>query len=596
MSRLLNGRYELVDRIGEGGMAVVYKAKDRLLNRFVAVKILRPEFTKDAQFIENFRRESQAAAGLQHPNIIAVYDVGHEGNIYFIVMELVDGISLSDYIKKKAPMDYREVVRITKQVAQALSVAHHHNIIHRDIKPHNVMLTPDGTAKLGDFGIAKAISNTTLADTDTIIGSVHYFSPEQARGSYVDELSDIYSLGIIMYEMLTGKVPFDGDNPVQIALMHINNDITPPSQLVSGIPPSVEKIVMKAAARFQSERYKNVDLMIEDLNNVEYVSGIMGSDYSAAGESKTKSDSMEPAEAEGDDAEDRRNSRRLSERDRKPNRKRILIIALLIIAALGITAFALSKSSLFSGPAVPNVVGETYEEAKSDLEAAGFTVTQGDSIPSDTVAEGSVAKQSPAGGKHAKKGSEVKLYLSSGKRSEKIPNLVGKYYDKSEIIDILNANGYELGDVTEEESDKYQKGYIISQSPSAGSKKTEGTKVDIVVSKGSSEQQQVTVPTLAGSTYNHDTAKQTLEDVGLSLGSVSYQYSDSYSKGQIISQSPSAGSSVNKGTSVNLIVSNGPDPSSNNNSNNKGNSGDSGNTGTDDDPAEIPSTSDDSGN
>ena len=276
MSKLLVGRYELIGRIGEGGMAVVYKAKDRLLNRFVAVKILRPEFTKDAQFVDSFRKESQAAAGLQHPNIVSVYDVGHEGNIYFIVMELIDGMPLSEYIAQKAPMDYREVVRITKQVAQALSIAHKNNIIHRDIKPHNIMMTKSGIAKLGDFGIAKAISDSTLTETSKIIGSVHYFSPEQARGSYVDERSDIYSLGIIMYEMLTGRVPFDGDNPVQVALMHINNDVPRPSLLVKGIPPSLEKIVMRATDKFQSNRYKSADEMLQDLNSVEFVSSMVG--------------------------------------------------------------------------------------------------------------------------------------------------------------------------------------------------------------------------------------------------------------------------------------------------------------------------------
>ena len=256
MSKLLAGRYELVEKIGEGGMAVVYKGRDRLLNRYIAIKILRPEFTKDAQFIESFNRESQAAAGLQHPNIVGVYDVGAEGSIHFIVMELVDGRPLSDIIAEKAPLNYKTAIEIAKQVASALSLAHKHNIIHRDVKPHNIMITTDGMAKLTDFGIARAVSSSTMvAETSKIIGSVHYFSPEQARGSYVDERSDIYSLGIVLYEMLTGKVPFDGENPVQVALMHINNEMTPPSKLVSGIPPALEQIVMKATDKYQSNRY-----------------------------------------------------------------------------------------------------------------------------------------------------------------------------------------------------------------------------------------------------------------------------------------------------------------------------------------------------
>lgn len=218
-NRLLVGRYELIEKIGEGGMAIVYKAKDRLLNRYVAIKILRPEFVKDEKFIENFRKESQAAAGLSHPNIVNVYDVGQEGNIHFIVMELIDGKSLSQVIEEEGRLDYKEAISITKQVASALSLAHKNQIIHRDVKPHNILITSSGTAKLADFGIAMAVSKESIAEgKEKIMGSVHYFSPEQARGAYVDERSDIYSLGIVLYEMLTGKVPFDGDNPISIAL------------------------------------------------------------------------------------------------------------------------------------------------------------------------------------------------------------------------------------------------------------------------------------------------------------------------------------------------------------------------------------------
>ena len=234
MSKVLAGRYELLERIGEGGMSVVYKAKDKLLNRFVAIKILKPEFIGDHKFIDSFRRESQAAASMSHPNIVNIYDVGKEGNIHYIVMELIEGRALSDYIKEQGPMPYPKVIAISKQIASALAFAHKNHIIHRDVKPHNIMMTPNGTAKITDFGIAKAVNNATIVESNTegIIGSVHYFSPEQARGGYVDEKSDIYSLGIVMYEMLTGNVPFDGDNPVNIALMHINGEMTRPSQVV----------------------------------------------------------------------------------------------------------------------------------------------------------------------------------------------------------------------------------------------------------------------------------------------------------------------------------------------------------------------------
>ena len=263
-SRLLAGRYELIQKIGDGGMAVVYKAKDKLLNRYIAIKILRPEFTKDDVFVENFKRESQAAAKLSHPNIVGVYDVGKEGNINYIVMELVDGRPLSDIIAEEAPMDYRTVINIARQVASALSVAHKNKIIHRDVKPHNILMTKDGVAKLADFGIAKAVNDATLSTGSKVIGSIHYFSPEQARGNYVDERSDIYSLGIVMYEMITGRVPFDGDNPVTVALKHINEDVIPPSEFVSGIPPALERCIMKATNKFQTNRYSSADELIEE--------------------------------------------------------------------------------------------------------------------------------------------------------------------------------------------------------------------------------------------------------------------------------------------------------------------------------------------
>ncbi|WP_417080574.1 protein kinase domain-containing protein, partial [Mobilibacterium timonense] len=275
-SRLLAGRYELIQKIGDGGMAVVYKAKDKLLNRYIAIKILRPEFTKDEVFVENFKRESQAAAKLSHPNIVGVYDVGKEGNINYIVMELVDGRPLSDIIAEEAPMDYRTVINIARQVASALSVAHKNKIIHRDVKPHNILMTKDGVAKLADFGIAKAVNDATLSTGSKVIGSIHYFSPEQARGNYVDERSDIYSLGIVMYEMITGRVPFDGDNPVTVALKHINEDVIPPSEFVSGIPPALERCIMKCTDKFQTNRYSSADELIEELDNIEFVTKMVG--------------------------------------------------------------------------------------------------------------------------------------------------------------------------------------------------------------------------------------------------------------------------------------------------------------------------------
>ena len=269
-SKILAGRYELIEKIGDGGMAVVYKAKDRLLNRFVAIKILKPEFIKDPKFIDSFRRESQAAAGLSHPNIVSVFDVGKEGNIYYIVMEVLEGDTLSDIIRREGHLSEMRAIDIAKQIAQALSSAHKKNIIHRDVKPHNILMSEDGTAKIADFGIAKAVNSGTIVNnTSTVMGSVHYLSPEQARGGYVDARSDIYSLGIVLYEMLTGNVPFDGDNPVSVAMMHMNEAVPPPSRINPSVSPALDKVVLKATAKHQPDRYKSADEMYEALVQAE---------------------------------------------------------------------------------------------------------------------------------------------------------------------------------------------------------------------------------------------------------------------------------------------------------------------------------------
>ena len=375
MSKLLAGRYELIEKIGEGGMAVVYKARCRLLNRYVAIKILRPEFTKDIQFVESFKRESQAAAGLQHPNIVSVYDVGKEGDINFIVMELIDGRPLSDIIKEEAPMNYKRAIEITRQVASALGLAHRNNIIHRDVKPHNIMITRDGTAKLADFGIAKAVSNSTIManETNRVIGSVHYFSPEQARGAYVDERSDIYSLGIVLYEMLTGQVPFDGENPVQVALMHINDEITPPSHLVSGIPPALEKLVMKATDKFQSNRYKSTEEMIEELGNIDFVTKMVGDSVFVASDVEDfqeKNRQKHNQELEDEIFEDMKPHKKkekkikatpIKEDDRSSKKsKKPIIIAAVVVGAIALAAVILFASGFFGGGLkAPDLEGNT---------------------------------------------------------------------------------------------------------------------------------------------------------------------------------------------------------------------------------------------
>lgn len=568
-NKLLAGRYELIEKIGDGGMAVVYKAKDRLLNRYVAVKILRPEFTRDAQFIESFRKESQAAAGLQHPNIVNVYDVGKEGNIYFIVMELIDGRPLSDIIEENGPLDYRNVIEIGKQVAAALSLAHKNHIIHRDVKPHNIMITKDGVAKLADFGIAKAISSSTIVNKDEggqVMGSVHYFSPEQARGKYVDEKSDVYSLGIVLYEMLTGEVPFDGDNPVEIALMHINEDIKPPSQIIDNVPPALEKIILKATDKYQTNRYENAEVMFEDLNNVDFLSKKIGDNILMEGAARKKKpvkindENEEKLNAIISDKGGKKSSKNKSKSsDEKSKFKKALpwiiaLIALIIVGAVG--GYFLSSKFLDDDNKkieVPSLKGMTYDEASDELDRLNLKIEKGDDVYSAEIEKGKIVSQSPIAKTKVKKGSKIKVNISKGKKAGLVPDLIGKTYNDADISAILSQYGFVLGNVTYDESEKYDEGIIINQTPSAGSTSRAGSAINIVVSKGKKEKSKV--PTLTGLTA--DQAVQALNKEGLQVGDISYEESNVYGKDFVMWQQYSAGTELKKGTSVSIKISKG---------------------------------------
>lgn len=565
-NKLLVGRYELIEKIGEGGMAVVYKAKDRLLNRFVAIKILRPEYTKDVQFVDSFRKESQAAAGLQHSNITSVYDVGHEGDIHFIVMELIDGKPLSDIIKEQAPMDYKVAIEITKQVASALSLAHRNNIIHRDIKPHNIMLTKDGVAKLGDFGIAKAVSDATLTETSRIMGSVHYFSPEQARGAYVDERSDIYSLGIVLYEMLTGKIPFDGDNPVQVALMHINDEIKSPSTIIPGIPPALEKIVMKATDKFQSNRFASADEMLEDLKNIEFVTRMVGDSVFVAKDKAAPSNPYpNPTRNDISDDHDEDKKGKNKKKDKNKKKKMIFAVAAGVILFTAVVFGALIGTGVIGGKKVevPNVVDLSYSEAKKSLEDAGLKVEKGDKVSSDTVDKGKVAKQDPKAYEKVEKGTTVTLNISAGKATNTVPNLIGKTYDEDSIKALLKEKGFELDtNIRYEKSDKFEKNQIMSQSPTGNAVAEKGTKVSIVVCEGK-KTVEVTMPSLMGLTYEE--AVKLLRKNKLEVGKSLVEENDTYTKGTVFWQQYDAGTKLKKGTTVNIKISKGapevkPDP------------------------------------
>lgn len=564
-SRLLAGRYELIEKIGEGGMAIVYKAKCRLLNRYVAIKILRPEFTKDEQFVENFRRESQAAAGLSHPNIVSVYDVGQEGNIHFIVMELVEGKTLSELIEEKGRLDYKEAINITRQVASALSLAHKNQIVHRDIKPHNILITNTGVAKLADFGIAKAVSaSTIIGGNNKVMGSVHYFSPEQARGAYVDERSDIYSLGIVLYEMLTGKVPFDGDNPISIALMHINDPMPSVSAEVPGIPPQLEKIIMKATDKYQTNRYRTADEMIEDLDNIEFITKVMGQKaFTIAGEEEKEQPAVsvrperERTHRKSEPAGNTEESDKTLERANKISTGFIIgAVAVLVIAGIiGLGALL----GWFSGDSeeikVPNFVGRTFEEAQALAQETGLEIARGEDVYSPDQEEGKITSQNPTADSVVSPGKLITVYVSKGKKDGVVPKIVGMDY--KEASEYLKTFGFELG-IVKTESSTLPENVIIEQSVEEGSTASKGTKIDVTVSDGKGKE-TVKMPNLIGKTP--DEANAIIDTEGLKLGDATYEETTTTAQNLIFWQQYPEGTELEKGTAVSYKVSKGEKPS-----------------------------------
>lgn len=593
--RLLAGRYELIEKIGEGGMAVVYKARCRLLNRYVAIKILRPEFTKDETFVDNFKKESQAAAGLTHPNIVSVYDVGKEGNINFIVMELVEGKPLSQLIAEKGKMDYKEVIDISRQIASALSLAHKNQIIHRDVKPHNVLINSNGVAKLADFGIARAIDQSNVTESNKVMGSVHYLSPEQARGSYVDERTDIYSLGIVMYELLTGKVPFDGDNAISIALMHINNPMTPPSQLTAGIPPQLERVILKATDKYQTNRYSKVDELIEELDNIDFITKVMGKkaffasdedlshldfdnkstpDYPERRDTILRRGSYPDSGSAAPDGGARESEQhktydkvREREKDRERSRSRknsaagivaAVVIAVLLLGGAGI--FALGTMLGWFGDentdvAVPYLVGKTMDQAAAELEAMGLLIKEGQHVDSPDQEKGNITSHSPSEGTVVAQGTAVTVNISRGKKDGVVPTVINKSVEQAEAY--LNEYNFKLGSQTMVES-HLPKGTIISQDPAAGEKAKNGTFVHVEVSDGKGKE-MTKVPNLYGLTKEQADASLAAAGLTVDADAVKYEENELAPPNTVLYQTISNDTEVEVGTSVGYTLAKAPE-------------------------------------
>lgn len=600
---IIGDRYEILEKIGTGGMSDVYKAKDHKLNRNVAIKVLKQEFSENANFVSKFRVEAQAAAGLMHPNIVNVYDVGEENGIYYIVMELVEGITLKQYIEKKARLSVKEAVSIAIQVSMGIEAAHKNHIIHRDIKPQNIIISKEGKVKVTDFGIAKAATSNTI--TSNVMGSVHYTSPEQARGGYSDEKSDIYSLGITMFEMLTGRVPFNGETTVAIAIKHIQEPLPSPREYISEIPVSVEQIVFKCCQKSPDRRYQSMGNLIADLkqslinpdedfvkivnpNEEASTRMITDKDMVQIKKQSDRRDSMEEElrlkknknvrpiyeeedEDEEEEDEDIDDMEDEDDEEEEYDSKMERITTVLAIAAaliigfivlflvgktLGILPFGGSEGEETqeeSGKVeMPKVVGRQIEEVKTELLGLGLTpeITYKEDSQYD---EGLVLECNVGIGQMVDSSTEIILTVNSGTSGIEVPDIVGK--STAEAVANLEGKGFTVNK-TESYDAQVAKGNVISQTPEGGTKAPSGSAVTIRISQGP-EDNKIRVPNLVG--VSEMDAMATLTEAGLKVGSVSEVNNDDASlTGLVCYQSYSVGSYVDSGTAIDLKVSLGP--------------------------------------
>ena len=553
---VIGNRYKIQEKIGNGGMATVYKALDQILNRYVAVKVLREEFTTDEEFIKRFNAEAQSAARLTHPNIVSVYDVGQEYNIYYIVMELIQGKTLKQIIQEDGHLSWKWSVNIAIQIASALEMAHKNNIIHRDIKPHNIMITEDGVAKVTDFGIAKAVSNSTITAFGTTLGSVHYFSPEHARGGYTDSKSDLYSLGVVMYEMVTGKVPFDADTPVSIALKHMQEEPVPPIKVNKEIPFAVNQIILKAMKKDPNERYQNASEMIKDLNIA------LKRPEGGFVEERNFEDSFTRRIPTVNVSDNRNGNIKSDNEEEKPKGKIatffynhpktkvasiIALFVLIFVATLVITLTVINSSSP-KDVQIPNVVNLTQEEAKQKIEQLKLKFAYKEEYSADVEA-GHVISQDPQyiNNYSVKEGSTVTVVISKGMEQTKVPNVMWMEYSKAESL--LTEAGLEIEKV-EETSQKIEAGYVISQEIDANTEVQKGTKIKIHVSTGTGIK-KVTVTSVIGK--SSEEAKKILTDLKLEVNVVEDE-DTSKSDGVVLKQSVDPGTSVEEGSAITITV------------------------------------------
>ena len=599
-------RYEILGKVGAGGMSDVYKAKDLTLGRFVAIKVLKAEFSEDINFVTKFRSEAQAAAGLEHPNIVNIYDVGSENGLHYIVMEYVEGITLKTYIEKKGQLSFKEAVSIAIQVGRGIEAAHNKNIVHRDIKPQNIMISTEGKVKVTDFGIARAATSNTISSD--VMGSVHYSSPEQARNGFVDGKSDIYSLGIVMYEMVTGRVPFDGDTTVAVAIQHLQEEIVPPSVYAPNLPISMEKIILKCTQKNPDRRYASMTALLADLRkalispNEDFVvmvplanqdkTRVIGADDLNQIKKQTANVYIDPASIKiqepviDDDDEDDDDDIEDEDGDINPKMEKAItimgiaagVVIIIIIIYLCITLAGGMKSNknnssntettktetqtgdsqstqIKDGVVVPSLTGKTMDQAKQELKGTGLGIKQVGTASSDTVEKGQIISQDPQDGKTVEKNTTIEVIISSGSAGNSenavdIPNVVGQ--SETDASAALTAKGFNVTKTTSYSS-SVAEGYVISQTPNGDTQGKEGDTITLEISLGS---EKITVPDVSTSYKSEEQAKELLSQFNVSTVT---KYSDT-DAGIVIGQSLAVGTQADPGASITITVSLGPEP------------------------------------
>ncbi|MEE1071375.1 MAG: Stk1 family PASTA domain-containing Ser/Thr kinase [Cellulosilyticum sp.] len=599
---LLGERYEIIEKIGAGGMSIVYKAKDNRLQRYVAIKELREEFVQDEEFVGKFRKEALSAASLSHPNIVGIYDVGSDKEVHYIVMEYVEGKTLKQVIAEEGPFDAKTVLELGVQMVSALKHAHQKKIIHRDIKPQNILITSDGVLKVTDFGIAKAVDSSTIVASGNAIGSVHYFSPEQAKGKYVNESSDLYSCGIVLFELATKRLPFEADSHISIALKHINEEFPRPSSINPGIPENLENIILHATCKNQVDRYQNADEMLRDmrgvLQNPNYVVGLANltertillsteetqilresgtddnheeyQDYGTEGiqegealVSSKDDEQIYESNVDFDDQEDESGEVSTFYKVIVSMGGILATLALVIVITLACVFWipSITKGKTFS---VPSVVEKTQEIAEKLLKKNNLEVKVIE-VETDEVKAGTVIEQSPVPGTAVKKGTIVEIQVAVSNEDEEdarneevtVPYLTGLTIN--EVTMELSKAGLHVGKIVYEASNLVEQNEVIRQSPKAGEIVKDGAEIDLVINGEEREEEERTegieVPNLYGKTVEE--ARRTLGGMNLSLGSQSEEASEE-PKGTIIRQTVSVGSTVEPGTRINVTVSKGP--------------------------------------